>query len=58
MKNEQEIKAAIKSCDEAQAANDPKQCPIWPDEPDLYCVDCTCRYAMRWILTGDSKSEN
>ena len=50
MKTESEIRDAIKACSEAQKTDDPKLCPIWPGDETMYCIDCTCRYAMRWIL--------
>jgi hypothetical protein len=57
MKTEQEIKSAIKQCLKAMKKDDPKLCPVWPKNESLYCVDCTCRYAMRWILTGDPEDK-
>jgi hypothetical protein len=50
MKTETEIRNAIKACSKAQETDNPKLCPIWPKDDDLYCIDCTCRYAMRWVL--------
>lgn len=50
MKTESEIRAAMKACSKAQKTDNPKLCPIWPEEETLYCIDCTCRYAMRWVL--------
>lgn len=48
-----EVRAAIAQCSEAIKADNPKLCPIWPDDEDLYCHDCTCRNAMRWFI-GDA----
>lgn len=50
MKTESEIRAALKACSKAQETDDSKLCPIWPEEGTLYCIDCTCRYSMRWVL--------
>jgi len=50
MKTSQEIKKAIKQCDKAQDKDDPKLCPVWPEDDYLYCIDCTCRTEWRWVL--------
>ena len=50
MKNAHEVQEAIDACDKAQLANDPKLCPMYPEDKYLYCVDCTCRDALRWVL--------
>jgi len=50
MKTSQEIKKAIKQCDKSQDKDDPKLCPVWPEDDYLYCIDCTCRTAWRWVL--------
>jgi len=69
MKSAQEIKKALKDCDKAQDKDNPKLCPVWPKDDNLYCVDCTtfvgaaaqstasCRNALRWVLTGDPDSK-
>ena len=53
MKTDKEIQQALGQCDKAQEKNDPKLCPVWPDDDSLYCHDCTCRAAWRWVLYGD-----
>ena len=50
MRTEKEIKIAMKQCSEARNKDDPKLCPVWPKDDYLYCVDCTCRHAWRWVL--------
>lgn len=50
MKTESEIRAAMDACSKAQETDNPKLCPVWTEEETLYCIDCTCRYAMRWVL--------
>lgn len=50
MKTKEEIEAAIEQCDKAQQEDNPKLCPVWPQDDSLYCVDCTCRYGWRWVL--------
>ncbi|MDO8641370.1 MAG: hypothetical protein Q7R33_07470 [Nitrosarchaeum sp.] len=53
MKTSREIKAAMDQCTKAQKADDAKLCPVWPKDNALYCHDCTCRNAWRWILGMD-----
>lgn len=53
MKTGKEVKVAIKQCEKAQTTDNPKLCPVWPGDGSLYCIDCTCRAAWRWILYGD-----
>lgn len=48
MRTAKEIKDTIKKCEAAQAKG--KDCPIWPDDDILICVDCTCRLALKWVL--------
>ncbi|MDD5649989.1 MAG: hypothetical protein PHF86_06175 [Candidatus Nanoarchaeia archaeon] len=51
MKTKEQIEQAIAQCDVAQEKDDAKLCPVWPNDPNgLYCIDCTCRYAWRWVL--------
>lgn len=50
MKTKEQIEQAISQCDKAQKENNPKLCPVWPKNENLYCVDCTCRYGFRWVL--------
>jgi hypothetical protein len=50
MKTKEQIEEAIKQCDVAQKKGKANLCPVWPEDTNLYCVDCTCRYAWRWIL--------
>jgi len=50
MKTKEQIEQAIAQCDVAQQQEKASLCPIWPKDKDLYCVDCTCRYALRWVL--------
>jgi hypothetical protein len=50
MKTKEQIEEAIKQCDIAQQHDKASLCPIWPKDDSLYCVDCTCRYALRWVL--------
>jgi hypothetical protein len=52
MKSEAQIIEAIQQCETAQIIDDPKLCPIYPDEEALDCVSCTCRDAFIWILKG------
>ena len=50
MKKSKEIRDAIESCKKAQEKDNPKLCPIWPEDENLYCIDCTCRSALKWVL--------
>lgn len=50
MKTKEQIEAAIKQCDLAQQQGEVSFCPIWPEDYSLHCIDCTCRYALRWVL--------
>jgi len=51
MKTKEQIEQAIAQCDIAQEKNDLALCPVFPNDPNgLCCIDCTCRYAMRWVL--------
>lgn len=50
MKTEKEITNALTRCAEAMKDNDASLCPLWPQDDDLYCHDCTARYAFRFVL--------
>lgn len=50
IKTIQDIQTAIKQCSIAQRNWDVKKCPIWSNDEELYCHDCTCRSALRWTL--------
>jgi hypothetical protein len=50
MKNSQDILQALAKCVEAQKNDDPKLCPIYPEDESLTCLDCTCRDAFKWVL--------
>ena len=50
MKTEQQIKNALELCGKAQEQDNSKMCPIWPKDEVLYCHDCTCRSALKWVL--------
>lgn len=50
VKKSAEIKIAMKQCSKAMDKNDPKLCPLWPKDPDLWCHDCTARSAWKWVL--------
>jgi hypothetical protein len=50
MKTQKDIEKALLKCSVAMKDDDPKMCPLWPQDEDLYCHDCTARYAFRFVL--------
>lgn len=50
MKSEQEIRNSLEQCEKAYQLDDSKMCPIWPEDKVLYCSDCTCMSALKWVL--------
>jgi len=58
MKNSQDITQALEKCVEAQKADDPKLCPIYPKDESLTCLDCTCRDAFKWVLEDEAQDDN
>jgi hypothetical protein len=58
VKNSHEITQALEKCMEAQKADDPKLCPIYPKDESLTCLDCTCRDALKWVLEDEPQGDN
>lgn len=50
MKTDEEVLAAISQCEAAQLSDNVKLCPMYSEDEDLYCHDCTCRDAFNWFL--------